>query len=199
MQADLKRLTDYLLNLGIEKVPHTQKNYLAHLVNVWRLMQSQGCDEELCRAGMFHSIYGTEKFQGFKIPMERRGELKQLIGERAERLAYWNCFMDRSSLDALLEQQDEPFALRHRETDEPMTLTRQEYDDLCQVHLYDWLEQAARSSFGWDYRRQAYRRMAERTGPKAIVAYEQVYAQEPASAAGMKVVDVTCSQELKTL
>jgi hypothetical protein len=185
MHADLKRLTDYLVNLGIEKVPHTQKNYLAHLVNVWRLMQSQGCDEELCRAGMFHSIYGTEKFQGFKISVDRRDELKQLIGERAERLANWNCFMDRASLDALLQQREEPFVLRHRETGEQMTLSRQEYDDLCQVHLYDWLEQAARSSFGWDYRRQAYSRMAERCGPQAIATYERVYAQEPTSAAGV--------------
>jgi hypothetical protein len=184
MQADIKPLADFLVNLGIDKVAHTQKNYLAHLVNVWRLMQRQGCDEELCRAGMFHSIYGTEKFQGFKIHLERRGELQELIGTRAERLAYWNCFMDRSSLDALLEQQEEPLVIRNRETGEAMALSRQEYNDLCQVHLYDWLEQAPRSSFGWNYRRHAYRLMAERSGPQAVAAYEQVYAQEPAAAAG---------------
>src|SRR5690349_1452469 len=122
MPATWKELTDFLVNLGIEQVAHTQKNYLAHLISVHTLMQSAGCDEELCRAGLFHSIYGTEKFQGFKLPVSRRLELAAMIGERAERLAYWNCLMDRSSLDGLLaedeslEQLEEPYRLRNRES-----------------------------------------------------------------------------------
>ena len=59
MAKELKRLTDFLVDLGVEQVPHTHKSYLAHLVAVYRLMESEGCTEELCRAGMFHSIYGA--------------------------------------------------------------------------------------------------------------------------------------------
>ena len=136
----------------------------------------------MCRAGLFHSIYGTEKFQGFKLGLEQRAELAELIGSRAERLAYWNCLMDRGSLDELLGQSDEPFLLRNRETGEAMPLTRRELDDLCSVHLYDWLEQAPRSRFGWDYRRQAYRQMAERLGSGAVEAFDRVYASAPTSA-----------------
>ena len=33
---------------------------------------------------MFHSIYGTEKFQGFTFPLERRDEVRTLIGDRAD-------------------------------------------------------------------------------------------------------------------
>ena len=183
MPATLKQLTDFLVNLGIEQIAHTQKNYLAHLITVYKLMQAAGCDEDLCRAGLFHSIYGTEKFQGYKLPLERRAELAELIGGRAERLAYWNCLMDRGSLDELLRQADEPFLIRNRESGEAMPLTRGEYDDLCCVHLFDWLEQAPRSRFGWDYRRQAYRQMAERLGDGAIEAFDQVYARAPTSAA----------------
>jgi hypothetical protein len=183
MSATFKQLTDFLVNLGIEKVPHTQKNYLAHLISVYKLMQSCGCDEELCRAGLFHSIYGTEKFQGFKLHLEQRAELAGLIGDRAERLAYWNCVMDRASLDELLTQASEPYLLRNRETGQTMPLSRLELDDLCCVHLFDWLEQAPRSSFGWDYRRRAYRQMAQRLGAKAIEAYDKVFAQAPAAAA----------------
>jgi hypothetical protein len=179
MARELKQLTDFLVNLGIEQVAHTQKNYLAHLLAVHRLMQSAGCDEEVCRAGLFHSIYGTEKFQGFKLTLDRRAELVELIGSRAERLAYWNCLMDRGSLDGLLLQAAEPFLLRNRETGEAMPLTRQELDDLCAVHLFDWLEQAPRSRFGWDYRRAAYRQMAERLGSRAVQLYDQVYAAAP--------------------
>src|SRR6185503_8315687 len=106
MAATLKQLTDFLVNLGIEQITHTQKNYLAHLISVYKLMQAFEYDEELCRAGLFHSIYGTEKFQGFKLPLEQRAELAELIGSRAERLAYWNCLMDRGSLDERLAQSD---------------------------------------------------------------------------------------------
>ena len=76
---DFKRLTDFLVGLGTDKIDHSQKNYLAHLIGVYKLMDAYGQDEELCRAGMFHSIYGTEKFQGFTLPQERRGEVKALL------------------------------------------------------------------------------------------------------------------------
>ena len=56
MPAKFKQLTDFLVNLGIEQVAHTQKNYLAHLISVYKLMQAQGCEEDVCRAGRFHSI-----------------------------------------------------------------------------------------------------------------------------------------------
>ena len=77
----------------------------------------------------------------------------------------------------MLEQQAGPFVLRHRETGEQMSLTADEYRDLCKVHLFDWLEQAPRSSFGWNYRREAYRKMADRLSESARDAYDRVYAQ----------------------
>ncbi len=177
MTKTAKPLVDFLVELGIEKVPHTEKTYMAHLVNVHRLMETEGCTEELCRAGMFHSIYGTQLFQGFKIGVERRPELQALIGARAERLAYLNCAMDRPTFDRILDQESEPYRFRDRLTGEEVELGRADFDDLCRVHLYDWLEQVARSRYGWGYRRQAYRRMAERTG--ALAAYDRVFAAEP--------------------
>ena len=180
MPSELRELTRFLAGLGIDKVPHTQKNYLAHLVNVYKLMHDYGCDEDLCRAGLFHSIYGTERFQGFKLGLERRPELTALIGPRAERLAYWNCLMDRASFDRLLDQTQETFSIRNRESGEAMQLTAREYDDLCCVHVFDWLEQAPRSSYGVDYRRAAYRRMAERAGGRAVEAHSVVL-QQPAA------------------
>ena len=99
MDKDYKRLTDFLMEMGVKDVPHTDKSYLAHLIAVYRLLESQGYEQDVCRAGMFHSIYGTEKFQGFTLPLGRRDEVRDLIGDRAERLAYLNCAMDRGSFD----------------------------------------------------------------------------------------------------
>src|SRR5437763_9565593 len=144
MAKDLKRLTDYLVALGIEQVPHTKKTYLGHLVAVYHLMQTHGCSEDACRAGMFHSLYGTERFQGFKLPLEKRSEIRELIGDRAERLAYLNCAMDRASFDRALAQGTEPFRFRDRLSGETVEMSAVDFDDLCRVHLYDFLEQIPR-------------------------------------------------------
>src|SRR4051794_15715342 len=183
MNPDLKRLTDFLITLGIERVAHTQKTYLGHLIAVYRLMEAQGCDAELCRAGMFHSIYGTQQFQGFTLPLERRADVRRLIGERAERLAYLNCAIDRPFFDRILAEGGEPGRVLDRISGEEVRLGREDFDDLCRVHLYDWLEQVARSRLGWDYRRAAYRRLAERLGPKAVAAYDRTFANETARTA----------------
>ena len=125
---------------------------------------------------MFHSIYGTEKFQGFTLPLERRGEVRTLIGDRAEHLAYLNCAMDRASFDRVVGQVAEPYRIVDRITGEEVPLSRQDFDDLCRVHLFDWLEQVPRSR-EWDYRRPAYRKMAERLGRTAEEDYERIFAR----------------------
>jgi hypothetical protein len=181
MDQDLKRLTDFLRELGVERIGHTKKTYLGHLVAVYRLMESRGCRPDVCRAGLFHSIYGTEMFQGFTLPLERRPEVRALIGERAERVAYLNCAMDRQSFDRALDRPAGPYRIIDRLTQEEVDLSADDFDDLCRVHLYDWLEQVPRSR-KWDYRREAYRRMASRLGAGAQEAYDRVFAGETAGA-----------------
>jgi hypothetical protein len=177
MEKNFKRLTDYLIAEGVNEIGHTNKTYLAHVIGVYRYMEARGCTQELCRAGMFHSIYGTELFQGFKLPLDRRAGIGELIGERAERLAYWNCAMDRTSFDRALERGQAPYRFRNRLTGEDVELAQQDFDDLCTLHLYDWLEQVGRSK-KWDYRRTAYRNLAEHLGRVAQQAYGDVFAGE---------------------
>jgi hypothetical protein len=181
MDPNYRSMIDFLRGLGTEDVPHSgDKGFLAHLVGVFRDLEAWNCDGDVCRAGLFHSIYGTELFRRFALPLERRDEVRALIGERAERIAFVNCLMDRSSFDALLESAG-PYHIRNRETGETIELSREDYDDLVRVHLCDWLEQVARSS-RWDYRRQAFCRMAQRLGGVAQESYDRVYAVAAANA-----------------
>lgn len=177
MDSGYKRLTEFLVAVGVTEVAHTHKTYMGHLVTLYRLLEARGCSEEVCRAGMFHSIYGTERFQGFKLGLDRRPEVRALIGVRAERLAYINCAMDRATFDRALEEAHEPCRVRDRLSGEEHVLTREDFDDLCRVHLYDWLEQVPRSR-EWNYRREAYRRIAERLGGAAMEEHNRVYAAE---------------------
>ena len=113
------------------------------------------------------------------MPLEQRAAVRALIGERAERLAYVNCAMDRATLDACLERTEGPYPIRDRLSGAEIALSGEDFDDLCRVHLYDWLEQVPRSRYGYGYRRAAYRRMAERLGPDAVAVYDRVFATEP--------------------
>lgn len=181
MPPTLKQMTDFFHQVGAESVSHTGKTYLAHAIGVYNDLKRWGADEELCRAGLFHSIYGTERFQMFALPLDRRDELRELIGPRAERLAYLNCAMDRPAFDQLTARGEPPYLFRDRLTGDTIELTEEEYRDLCLLQVCDWLEQAPRSK-DWNYRRAAYRRMAEQLGGRAAEAYTQVFAQETPAA-----------------
>lgn len=183
MDKDFKQLTNFLVAIGIDDIPHTQKSYLAHLIAVYRYLEAHGAGVDVCRAGMFHSIYGTEKFQGFTLPLDRRAQVRALIGDRAERLAYLNCAMDRPSFDRAVEQTSGPRTFTDRITGELVSLSEGDFDDLCRVHLLDWLEQVARSE-EWDYRRGSYKRMAERLGEGFIEEYNRVYSRVQPARAG---------------
>lgn len=178
MSDTLKDLTQFLAELGLGTVAHTGKTYLGHLVAVHRYLQKQGCSEEVCQAGMFHSIYGTERFQGFKLSLDFRPTLQERIGLRAEQLAYLNCAMDRGSFDEAVARGTPPHRFRDRLTGEEVELNTPDFDDLCRIHLYDWLEQVPRAR-AWDYRRSAYRQLAERLGNAAVQEYDRVFAAAP--------------------
>jgi len=181
MAGDIKRYTDYLRDLGTDQVPHSGDGaFLAHLIGVHRDLEAWGCDEDVCVGGLFHSIYGTEKFRRFSLPLERRGEVRQLIGERAERLAYLNSAMDRPSFDSLVETASHRSGPRHmldRFTGQEIGLGETEFEGLCQIHLCDWLEQLPRGG-EWGYRRAAYRHLAEHLGGIARAEYDRVFAEE---------------------
>jgi Domain of unknown function (DUF6817) len=181
MENRFKRLTDFLLQLGTDQVSHTDKTYLAHVIGVYNDVKAAEGDEELAAAGMFHSIYGTEAFQRFALPLDQRPVVRTLIGERAERLAYLNCAMDRPSFDRAVMREGGPYHFVDRFTGKEVDLSDDDFSDLCRVHLYDWLEQVPRSQ-KWDYRRASYRHMAERLGGSALAAYQRVFAEAPAGA-----------------
>lgn len=87
---------------------------------------------------------GTEGFQDFCLSLNRRSDVRKLIGDRAEFVCYANCVMDRTTLDAALDAAPGERWLMARPDvgGERITLTEQQFTDLITVHLADWLEQA---------------------------------------------------------
>jgi hypothetical protein len=81
-----RRHLDFLIRNGASKAPHRDRSLLDHLWGTYRLLQERGADEDLCLAGLFHSVYGTNLYE-ISLPV-RREEVREIIGERAERLAW---------------------------------------------------------------------------------------------------------------
>lgn len=178
MKLPMKTMTDRIIALGADKVQHTGKTYLAHAIGVYKLMKSWGEDDEICRAAMFHSIYGTEGFQDFTLPLEQRDAMREFIGDRAEWLAYVNSAMKRDTFYCQVALTREKYPITDRLTGDTMQLTVQEFQDLIRLHLCDMLEQVERDNV-WDSQREIFRQMAVRTGGAALECYDTVFAREP--------------------
>ena len=178
MMLPMKTMTDYVIQVGADKVQHSGKTYLSHVVGVYRLMKSWEGDDEMCRAALFHSIYGTEGFQDFTLPLDRRDEVRALIGERAEQLAYVNSAMDRASFYSQVGAYQDNFQIKDRLTGGLIGLTGKAFEDLIRLHLCDFLEQVERDE-GWLYERDTMKKMSARLGGTALETYRSVFAREP--------------------
>ena len=176
METTFDDLVEFVRKTGASDLAHSEVTYLGHLAGVYRDLKAWGCSEEVCRAGMFHSIYGTEVFQRFSLPLEKREKVRQLIGERAERLAYWNSAIDYASYEQTLKRGASPLRMLDRFTAEEIEVSDEDFHDLALIHLCDRLEQAPRSK-DWDFRPQTFALLAERLGGLPQAEYERVYAE----------------------
>ncbi len=153
-----------------------------HLKGVQAVLRYWGAPSYLTNAGLFHSIYGTEGFQGFSLPLQERPAIQSLIGKRAEKICFWFCMVDRFTLDQTvfdwkgpIQDLETTFHLKARPElgRFDLILSKEEWLDFIELTLADWLEQvegaASKPShlFLWKtgeayaYRRLAYRKMSE--------------------------------------
>jgi hypothetical protein len=88
---------------------------------------------DLAAAGLFHSIYGTSGFADGTLALVDREALAQIIGAKAERLAYLFCARTRESLFANVVNAG-PYHLydRFRQEDTPI-----DRETLCQLLTLD--------------------------------------------------------------
>ena len=173
----LEDFTSFIVEEGADQIPHTKRTYIEHALCVYKDLKSWGCEDDVCNAGFFHSIYGTQGFDGYTLSVERRNELSELIGERAERLAFLNCFIERSTFDPNLAKNEGPYTITNRETNEEINVSTEDFRDLITIHLCDYCEQMPRMK-RWDYRRESYRMMAEQLGGVAKTNYDRVISMD---------------------
>jgi len=84
---------EYLASLELNNISHSGKTFIQHLYNVEDILRICGVNESVCLAGLYHSIYGTNYFK-IKLGQDR-STIKEIIGERAEQLAWLFCNANR--------------------------------------------------------------------------------------------------------
>ena len=77
---------------GVTKdLSHGNKSFYEHLIGTYRYLMKTGESHEVCMAGLYHSIYDTCYYQANL--QVTRDQVKELIGESSENLAYLFCTM----------------------------------------------------------------------------------------------------------
>lgn len=79
---------DLLTRMGADKLPHPGGTLLAHLQRVADMLRSWNADHDVRLVGLCHATYGTDVFPDVLLPLDRRLELRQVIGQRSESWVY---------------------------------------------------------------------------------------------------------------
>jgi hypothetical protein len=95
MDEQLANRIRFLREANTERMPHSDRGLLDHLLGTRQLLVDWGARPAVCDAGLFHSVYGTEHYKPKAIPLSMRAGVSQLIGDEAESLAWLFCLMRR--------------------------------------------------------------------------------------------------------
>ncbi|MGB8840220.1 MAG: DUF6817 domain-containing protein [Aliidongia sp.] len=130
---------DLLRSYHADETPHSGRHLIDHLIATHDLLAQWGNPPDVCRAGLFHSIYGTNIFTLQSASLGDRDRLRAAIGPVAERLAYLFCVIDRpiALLKAALMQD---YVLEDRHQNTQITITPDELAQLIEIEVANFLE-----------------------------------------------------------
>jgi hypothetical protein len=186
MSHDLAALQAALSESGTTNVAHMNGDLLQHMTNVYRGLERMGRPPHVMVAGLFHGIYGTHalrEMEVFDLPDHRREQVRELIGERAERLVYAFCVMTYESLGKSVRNMMRPGgrpALWNRHTNSLMEIPPEEFNEILWVKLADLLAHVPqlppdiRDEVIADYG-PFWEMVAEDLGPEALVEWRQIF------------------------
>lgn len=143
MKEPFDEKLDFLRRRGAHEIAHSEHTLLDHLCGVRALLLHWGADADIADAGLFHSVYGTEVFRRPPIPESDRSIVRQLIGEKAERLVWLYCCLRRNDFE-IAAARGTPNHIVNHATGERVTIVPHEALTLTNLLAADVLEQLAR-------------------------------------------------------
>jgi hypothetical protein len=80
------------------RVNHSSSSLFSHLIGTFEILEAWEAEPEICLAGLIHSIYSTQYFTTSIQSVRDRRDIARRVGDRAERLAYLFCKLDRTTI-----------------------------------------------------------------------------------------------------
>jgi len=80
----------------IKHVPHSKGSLFGHLYNTFFILKNMNASEETCLAGLYHSCYGTERFN-LKDKINKE-DVALYIGKDAEELVHYFSLENRDKV-----------------------------------------------------------------------------------------------------
>lgn len=134
------RFLPLLQRFHADATPHSGRHLIDHLAGTYRLLEAWGNPASICRAGLFHSIYGTNIFTVRSAGFDQRPLIGDAIGAEAERLAFLFCSVDRplALLQALIRGDG---ALPDLATGGTLQIAPEDLAALLEIEVANFLEQ----------------------------------------------------------
>lgn len=138
--GDVAPYLDLLRRYHTDVTPHSGRHLIDHLVGVHRLLAAWDNPPHICRAGLFHSIYGTNIFMVRSASFSERAVISKAIGEPAERLAFLFCISERpvAFLKAAAKRR---YVIEDIVHHRPLAVTPDEIAALIEIEAANFLEQ----------------------------------------------------------
>ena len=163
-------------SLPIQDIEHFGRPLKDHLVGTHDLLDDWGCVEDVCLAGLFHSVYGTRTFKSVTLATRYRQRLRALIGKYAESLVYIFCMGDRKKL--LMDNRSAPFFWINHLSNERTNLSREVLGDLVELEAANYVEQlpfgTVKSNVVFQDMRVRFESVESHMSPNARAAVQQV-------------------------
>jgi Domain of unknown function (DUF6817) len=151
MDNHLEEKVRFLREAHTDGMPHSERSLLDHLLGTRRLLTRWEAPPAVCDAGLFHSVYATEHYETPALPLDKRTQVQQLIGQEAEALAWLFCVMRRETFDQNVGRTRE-FTVQDRRTTEWLPLTAAQFEALVTMTFANTLEAFPRLT--WSVRRR---------------------------------------------
>ena len=131
---------------------HSGRSFLEHLLGTWRILTRWKMPAAVCRAGLLHSAYSTVYYPYGLYSLRQRGQVRALIGQRAEALVFHFCSMKRDEIWPMMYRRQQtltPMFYRSRHPGhDRVRLTRQTAGRLLLIECANIAEQARASDGG---------------------------------------------------
>jgi len=129
-----------LKSLSFNKISHSDNDLLSHLKGTYNLLIEWNAPSEVCFAGLFHSVFGTEIFEG-GAPSYILTDIQNIFGVRTARLSWLFGVITRPSFLQAIKGNG---CCINRKTQEEIEATQTELADLSEIFVANAVEQLPR-------------------------------------------------------